>query len=229
MDKKLILAVAGAGKTTYIVDKLDLNKRSLIITYTNANYINIVNKVMQKFDGIVPNNIVIYTYFKFLYNFCYKPFLADEIKAKGIIFDDPPKYIRKGSIARFINKGNKFYSSRLSLFLREKNVKNEIIDRLCRYFDEFIIDEVQDISAGDFNLLKDLMVANINMLFVGDFYQHTYATSHDGNVNKSLYDDIDIYLNQCDLLPTLKKVGLLRAQDSCWSQYQRAIPAGPAV
>ena len=31
------------------------------------------------------------------------------------------------------------------------------------------------------------------MLFVGDFYQHTFDTSRDGNVNKSLFDDKSKY------------------------------------
>lgn len=29
----------------------------------------------------------------------------------------------------------------------------------------------------------------MNMLFVGDFYQHTFDTSRDGNKNKTLFDD----------------------------------------
>ena len=42
MDKKLMLAVAGAGKTTYIINKVCTEYRNvLIITYTDANYNNI--------------------------------------------------------------------------------------------------------------------------------------------------------------------------------------------
>lgn len=37
------------------------------------------------------------------------------------------------------------------------------------------------------------MAANINMLFVGDFYQHTYDTSRDGNANKNLFDNFPSY------------------------------------
>lgn len=37
MDKRVIFAVAGAGKSTYIVDNLTSTKRSLIVTYTIAN------------------------------------------------------------------------------------------------------------------------------------------------------------------------------------------------
>ena len=46
MDKRVIFAVAGAGKTTYIVNRLSRGKRSLIITYTNANYNNLRKKII---------------------------------------------------------------------------------------------------------------------------------------------------------------------------------------
>ena len=70
MDKKLILAVAGAGKTTLLLNKLNENDRFLIITYTKSNYEDIKRKIVNKFSYI-PNNIKIYTYFVFLYNFCF--------------------------------------------------------------------------------------------------------------------------------------------------------------
>ena len=33
----------------------------------------------------------------------------------------------------------------------------------------------------------------MNMLFVGDYYQHTFNTSRDGKVNQSLFDNRDVY------------------------------------
>ena len=69
----------------------------------------------------------------------------------------------------------------------------DIRSRIETYFDEFIIDEIQDIAGRDFHLLEALMSTNVNMLFVGDFYQHTFDTSRDGNVNQSLFDDKATY------------------------------------
>ena len=51
MDKRVIFAVAGSGKTTYIVNELSLEKRSLILTYTDGNYDNISRKILAKFGG----------------------------------------------------------------------------------------------------------------------------------------------------------------------------------
>ena len=68
-----------------------------------------------------------------------------------------------------------------------------IHNRIETYFDEFLIDEVQDIAGRDFSLLEMLMEAKVNMLFVGDFFQHTYDTSRDGNMNKSLFKNKATY------------------------------------
>ena len=59
-----------------------------------------------------------------------------------------------------------------------------------------VFDEVQDISGRDFNFLEELMKIDMNMLYVGDFYQHTYNTSADGKVNKGLFDDLNKYVDR---------------------------------
>lgn len=197
MDKRVIFAVAGAGKTTYIVNHLSTTKKSLIITYTNGNYDNLANKISEKFNGRWPENVTLMTFFSFLYSFCYKPFLADSIKAKGVVFDNNPnKFAKQTEICYYLSPRKYFYSNRLSLFLEKANVLTEIKTRIEKYFDEFIIDEIQDIAGRDFSFLEHLMSTNINMLFVGDFYQHTFDTSRDGNVNKNLFEDMASYVSR---------------------------------
>lgn len=192
MDKRLMLAVAGSGKTSFIIGKLSLQKRSLIVTYTDANYENLKRKILTKFDGHWPENITLFTYFQFLYRFCYKPLLSEEIGARGITFCRPERlYAKIGSYDFYFSKKSFFYSNRLSRFLED--YLEEIQNRLTKYFDEFIIDEVQDIAGRDFNFLEKLFSTKINMLFVGDFNQHTYSTSYDGNVNKNLFKNSKIY------------------------------------
>ncbi len=66
---------------------------------------------------------------------------------------------------------------------------DDIRVRISTYFDEFIIDEVQDIAGRDFTFLESLMENSLDMLFVGDFYQHTFDTSRDGKANGTLFDD----------------------------------------
>ncbi len=190
MDKKIILAVAGSGKTTYIVDSLSLEKRSLIITYTIANYENLRKKILERFDGVWPDNITLMTFFSFLFKFCYKPFLSDKIHAQGIAFNKKPnRYAKKYSYEYYFTKSKHFYSNRLSLYLVDAQLVSDISKRVECFFDEFVIDEVQDVAGGDFSLLEKLMEIKVNQLFVGDYYQHTYDTSRDGNLNKSLFED----------------------------------------
>lgn len=194
MDKRVIFAVAGSGKTTYIVNQLSITKRSLIITYTKNNYKNIENKILKNFNGVWPKNITLMTYFEFLFRFCYKPFLGDRFRVKGISFiRNEDRWAKQNLYNYYFTKNNYIYSNRLALFLEKQNIMNDIKARLEKYFDEFIIDELQDIAGRDFNFLEKLMDAKINMLFVGDFFQHTFDTSRDGNVNKTLFNNKENY------------------------------------
>lgn len=194
MDKRVIFAVAGSGKTTYIVDHLSPEKRSLILTYTDNNYENLSRKILAKFNGIWPNTVTLMTYFSFLYNFCYKPYFADRVRAKGIIYDSNPNIkTPQTSIKYYLSPSRFFYSNRLAFFFEKTNAVSKIKNRLERYYDELVIDEIQDIGGRDFDFLEATMEANLNMLFVGDFFQHTYDTSRDGNKNKTLFDDKSNY------------------------------------
>ncbi len=65
MDRRLILAVAGSGKTTYLINSLDLDRRFLIVTYTDNNLSHIRRSVINRF-GYVPKNITLLSYFQFL-------------------------------------------------------------------------------------------------------------------------------------------------------------------
>ena len=57
-----------------------------------------------------------------------------------------------------------------------------------------MFDEVQDLGGHDFNLITAILPLSIDVFFVGDFFQHTFDTSKDGNVNISLYKDINLYI-----------------------------------
>ena len=87
------------------------------------------------------------------------------------------------------------YHNRIAKLCQERClvfVKN----RLERFYDYFMFDEIQDLGGHDFNFVIRLLPLNINVLFVGDFFQHTFDTSKDGNTNKGLYDDIKKYLQK---------------------------------
>lgn len=198
MDKRLILAVAGSGKTAYLLDKLDLQRRFLIVTYTNSNYQNIYIRIIKKF-GYFPQNITLLTYFKFLYSFCFKPFLLMKLDTKGINFKPCLNRFARGD-QRYLDSNKRVYSNRLAKLIVEKNEHQSVTTRLSKYFDWIMIDEIQDFSAHDFNFLSSITNSKCNILFVGDFYQHTYDTSVDGRTNQNLHSSYPAYLQRFEAM-----------------------------
>ena len=190
MDKRIIFAVAGSGKTTYIIKKLTIDKRYLIITYTNNNVENIRKAIIRKF-GYFPNNIKLLSYFVFLYSFCYKPILSKKCNTRGINFNRPPRFLKSNSRSYYIDYKNRLYHNRIALLC--KFISKDIISRIEKYYDCVCIDEVQDFAGHDFNLLKIIIPDNCETILVGDFHQHTFDTSNDGNINSSLYNDYNKY------------------------------------
>lgn len=194
MDKSVIFAVAGSGKTQKIIDELNEEKRFLIVTYTDANRDNLRNRILGKF-GYFPSNISLYTYFAFLHAFCYLPFLLDVKRTKGMTFErpDPQKNFALTDDRRFITPGRWLYHNRVASLLKETGTVSGINARIEKYFDAFFVDEVQDFAGHDFNLLMALPSANVRCMYVGDFYQHTYDTSRDGQTNVNLHEDYEKY------------------------------------
>lgn len=189
MDKKVVFAVAGSGKTKLIIDQLDTYKNSYIVTYTTSNHRNLQDRIVSKF-GYFPTNIKLYTYFSFIYSFCYKPFCHDIEKTKGINYKtQPSQFLKKETRGHYIDKGDRLFSSRISKFLIDFEIMGDIIERLNKYADNIFIDEIQDFASNDFNFILKLAKADLKLLYVGDFYQHTFDTSRDGSTRKNLHTD----------------------------------------
>ncbi len=191
MDKRLILSVAGSGKTKYIIDYTDERRHFLILTYTTNNLANIKNRVAAKY-GCIPKNIEIFSYFSFLYSFCFKPFLLNTVGAKGIDFKRKA-YIKAGGDARYIDSYMRVYSYRLAKLLEVKGVMNDVKGRIEKYFDAVLIDEVQDFAGNDFTFIERIAACNVDLVLVGDYFQHTYDTSRDGRINENLHADLARY------------------------------------
>ena len=194
MDKSVVFAVAGSGKTTHLVSELDESRRFLLVTYTEANYDNLRAKVIERF-GYLPPNIAIYTYFRFLHSFCYRPFLRSKKDTRGITFNVPDQFsvYPLTDDRRYISSSRRLYANRLAKFIEQSGLVGAVVSRIEKYFDVFFVDEVQDFGGHDFNFLLAISVAHVDMSFVGDFYQHTFDTSRDGNVNANLHENYEAY------------------------------------
>ena len=194
MDKSVVFAVAGSGKTTLLVAALDEVRRFLMVTYTDANYENLRAKVIERF-GYLPPNIEIYTYFRFLHSFCYRPFLRSKKDTRGITFNAPERFpvYPLTDDRRYMSPGRWLYANRLAKFIEQSGLVDAVVARIEKYFDVFFVDEVQDFGGHDFNFLLKISAAQVRTSFVGDFHQHTFDTSRDGNVNANLHADYDAY------------------------------------
>ena len=199
MDKKLILAVAGSGKTYEICNQLDENKRNLILAYTNEN-INNIYKELLKIKHKIPENTKIITFDAFLLNYVAKP-LALYVaynNDKNFIFPDygcvynlplPEFYDNKSNkynknykedkIAHYITKTGKFYGERIAKFVNKFGLIQIVAVSLKEHFDKIYIDEIQDFAGERFDVLKEIINNFNNILLVGDFNQHSVSTKVD--------------------------------------------------
>ncbi len=197
-ENRLIIAAAGSGKTTYLVNEAVARKGSiLILTYTLSNEDVIKRRLIQKV-GCIPHNITVQTWFSFLLQHGVKPYQGclDESLFKkdvrGMLLVNEQsgiKYKNKKGFAvcysehtevqgHYFTRDFKIYSDKISKFsVKCNNQSNgKVIERLSRMYDNIFIDEVQDLAGYDLELLKLIFSSVISVVLVGDPRQVTYLT-----------------------------------------------------
>lgn len=217
MDKRVILAVAGAGKTYHICHAINPQKRNLILAYTHENINNIKNELADAW-GKVPDLTSVMTFDSFVYrNFVcpYEPTIAgyfgqDEFRSKGIATIDPPpktikegnrripnpKYKNKDQFNHYITVGNQYYCATISeLVMYVKKGKDSLLkraaERLNLFYDQVLIDEFQDFREHDYDLIIGLSKMLNSVLLVGDYYQHSVsAINNSGKPFKKRKKDV---------------------------------------
>lgn len=198
LNNKVIIAAAGSGKTTYIVNEALKNapKKTLIVTYTNKNREEIEKKIIALY-GYIPNHMVVKSWYTFLLSDLIRPyqnFVYGE-RIEGVYFPTYSinRYAPKSNIkAYFLNAKNEVNKDRLSelaeLIAQKSEYKN--ITRISELYDYIFIDEVQDMAGFDLEIFNYLMYSPINSLFVGDIRQATYSTNN--AVKNKRYKGINI-------------------------------------
>jgi superfamily I DNA/RNA helicase len=195
-NNKLIIAAAGSGKTTFLVNKALEQKEGkvLITTYTQANEAEIRKKIIE-INKCIPENVTVQTWFSFLLQHGVKPFQGNlfEKKIKGLILVNSQSGLKAYTKSKqpiyfgeekefekyYFSNGLKIYSDKLSKFVFRCNEKSDgsVIDRLARIYNHIYIDEVQDLAGYDLELLKLLFKCSSDILLVGDPRQGTYSTN----------------------------------------------------
>lgn len=193
-NNKLIIATAGSGKTTYIIEKsLSISDANILITtYTQNNAQEIRSKFIQR-CGYIPKNITIQTWFSFLIEHGVKPYQSNilEDSINGLILcstqsgirDKNNKFIRdycetKEKRKHYLTNNGDIYSDKLAkfVFLCNERSANAVISRICQIFSHIFIDEVQDLAGYDLEIIKLFLSSKSSILLVGDPRQVTYLT-----------------------------------------------------
>lgn len=189
-NKRLIHAVAGSGKTTTLIGKIDPTKKNLIITYTSENQNHLKRKLIDKF-GRIPENTHVFGVFEFLYQFCLIPYLGKRLN--GINFSykqknywdnntiDNSKRAIVNQLSKSLINGNIVYGGKSYKF------KFDYLKRMDKFFDFVYIDECQDFTSDDFDWMMSLSQLEAEVLLVGDYYQKTFQTSSRGNKGKGTH------------------------------------------
>lgn len=198
-NNKLIIAGAGSGKTTFLINEsMKLNgEKVLITTYTEANAEEITNKFINKYK-CVPSHVKIQTWFSFLIQHGVKPYQGtfNELlfmwKTKGMVLNNGKygnKYYSKKLnswipfkeedefLEHYYLSTGQILSDRLPKFVvkADKASGNEIMQRISRIYQHIFIDEIQDLAGYDLEVLKLLFKSKSNVLLVGDPRQVTYV------------------------------------------------------
>lgn len=164
MAKRVILAVAGAGKTYHICHTLQSEKKNLILAYTHENIHNIKRELIDAY-GKIPELTNVMTFDSFIYRYLvcpYEPtilqhFGREGFKRKGITTQAPPlkqtivktkdgskkaianpRYFSKDKLEHYISPGGYYYCATLSeIILQVKKGKFSLIKEVAAALNMF--------------------------------------------------------------------------------------------
>jgi DNA helicase-2/ATP-dependent DNA helicase PcrA len=210
-DNTLMVAAAGSGKTTYLVEKAlkVKSERVLITTYTEANEAEIAKHITRR-KGHIPANIKIQTWFSFLLQHGVRPFQSamgnsihdrdigfcltsrksgqrTDNSGRPIMVEGRPMYWGESNFERFyFTRSWRIYSDKIAKFVVEcnRNTGGDVVNRLARIFDHVFVDEVQDLAGYDLDVLRLLFGTDSTVLLVGDPRQVTYLTHRSSKYKK---------------------------------------------
>lgn len=189
MGNHLTLAVAGSGKTRGIVDycaALPTDRRVLVLTYTQANQAELRGRIATC-AGDHPEIEVMGWYTFLLHHFArpFLPFLFPGKRILGFNFEGRPHRMAKG-LHRFLDSGGAAYACELSRLAHEliEASGDALLRRLQCIYEEVLIDEVQDLSSHDWEIIDTLLSSTVDVHMVGDIRQAVLATNPRSSKNK---------------------------------------------
>ncbi|WP_429930418.1 UvrD-helicase domain-containing protein [Agrobacterium vitis] len=183
---RIVIAAAGGGKTTRIVDEVlaDKSARSAIITYTRNNVREIQAKFYQRGQAIPPH-VEIIPWYTFLLREMARPYRNHKYEKRidGIFWTETTvdRFAPKSDVGRYyFGNSSTIYSNKLAEFVCDCNAMsdNAIMRRLEQRFGRVYIDEIQDFAGYDLDILELMLRSNLEVVLVGDPRQSTFTTNN---------------------------------------------------
>ena len=200
-----ILAAAGSGKTTELVKRALLvppEETVLLTTYTRTGEEEIRRAIRYQCD-VTPANITVMSWFTFLYRHGLLPYQNPTFGVnwfRGIHFEHPgQRWIKKTDTVRFFADQSRLaykdFLAELVVLIDEVN-DGGVFSRISSLFHHVMVDELQDLSAGDFDVLKRLCDVCNSVVVVGDPRQGTFSTSQDRKNRQYVRSNVSRWLNE---------------------------------
>ena len=183
---RAIIACAGCGKTTDLVRSCgnDDVKRAAVVTYTQKNYEEIIQKFYSIHGRVLPA-IETTTWYKFLLSHFVRPYQVylrqGRVAEVAWINGQSALYTPKQDVAKFyFSPSGRIYSDKIAEFAVACNLASggKVIARLAQIYSHIFIDEFQDLAGWDFEILELLLKSGITIMMVGDHRQCTYTTNN---------------------------------------------------
>jgi DNA helicase-2/ATP-dependent DNA helicase PcrA len=182
------LAVAGARKTQSIVEACrdgDPSKRRLVLTYTLTGQLDLERRLRA---ACPPTSLPdVCGWYAFLLRHWVRPFLPlkyPDHRLKGLNFEGEPLKNKQGvviasGVDRYLDDQSRAYKRFLSKLAIDvaQAAGGTVITRLQRMYDEIYIDEVQDVTGYDLDILEQLLGSTSTVRLVGDIRQSVFDTN----------------------------------------------------
>ncbi|MGN8119682.1 UvrD-helicase domain-containing protein [Labrys sp. 22185] len=194
---RIILASAGSGKTTNLVTEAsaDAASRAALVTYTLNGRGELTGKAYSQF-GAIPPHLTISTWYTFVLTHFVRPYQNHLYgpRVQCINFKRVPDNLRtisKSATAKFyFSSPGHLWRDRVTDFACQLIEKTGGLPlrRFEGIFGRLYIDEVQDLSGWDLELIQHLLGSKVQLFLIGDHRQATFSTN-DNPKNKPYWGE----------------------------------------
>ena len=193
---EVILAPAGGRKTQRIVQACSEGepfRSRLVVTFTSNAQDILTSRLYHVCSAASMPDVL--GWYGFLLRHIVNPYincLYDIDELAGLHFVTGKDLgIRASGRLRYLDPCGRVYSTRISLLAMKliEATSGAPLDRLERIYDEIYVDEVQDLTGNDLEILDLLLNSRIRVVLVGDIRQSILKTSRSDRKNRP-YDGL---------------------------------------